>query len=104
MTGARVEWLRMPGNFTLLGGRSGLSNKCRSATDEKRTTVVCHHRARIDRGAMLTSCMHPRGKLHGVVQQRLALLSMHNKAVNADAQGRLLAPLAPVLGRGLLLR
>jgi hypothetical protein len=27
-----------------------------------------------------------------------------NKAVNADAQGRLLAALAPGLGRGLLLR
>jgi len=27
-----------------------------------------------------------------------------NKAVNADAQGRPLATLAPVLGRGLLLR
>jgi hypothetical protein len=29
---------------------------------------------------------------------------MHNKAVNTDAQGRPLASLAPVLGRGLLLR
>jgi hypothetical protein len=29
---------------------------------------------------------------------------MPNKAVNADAQGRPLATLAPVLGRGLLLR
>jgi hypothetical protein len=29
---------------------------------------------------------------------------MHNKAVNTDAQGRLRAARAPVLGRGLLLR
>jgi hypothetical protein len=29
---------------------------------------------------------------------------LHNKAVNTDAQGRPLASLAPVLGRGLLLR
>jgi hypothetical protein len=29
---------------------------------------------------------------------------LHNKAVNTDAQGRPLAALAPVLGRGLLLR
>jgi hypothetical protein len=29
---------------------------------------------------------------------------MHNKAVNTDAQGRPLAALTPILGRGLLLR
>jgi hypothetical protein len=29
---------------------------------------------------------------------------MSNKAVNTDAQGRPLAALAPLLGRGLLLR
>ncbi len=97
-------WLRKGGISVPLGERSGLSNRCRSVTDEKRTTITRQHRARIDRGAMPTSRLHRVGVSRGGRLGRVALSSMHNKAVNADAQGRPLAPLAPVLGRGLLLR
>jgi hypothetical protein len=104
MTGARVSWLRVPGIFTLLGGRAGQSIGCRSAIEEKQTIIARHQRARKDRGAMLTSCLHFRGKSRSTSLSPVALSPMHNKALETDAHGRPLPPVAPLLGRRSVLR
>jgi hypothetical protein len=87
--------------------RIGYHGCTRSAPRSSRRAAACWRRSHRPVLTVGTPSLDARGSgiSAGVpVLDRRETAMMANKAVNTDAQGRPLAALAPVLGRGLLLR